>query len=81
MTTEQQSALLQLLGNAPTQGILWFLVFWGTRSAVVLAKERIGWLQGELAKYMERDREIVRAVATPSSIPVASKYTNIPPVP
>jgi len=78
MTPEQQSALLQLLGNAPTQGILWFLVFWGTRSAVVLAKERIAWLQGELTEYMKRDRAIVQAVAIPGSVPTATKWQPLP---
>lgn len=77
MTPEQSNALIQLLGSAPTQGILWFLVFWGTRSAVVIAKERIAWLQSRLDKYMDRDMEIVKGAVIQPSVPVASKYQDL----
>lgn len=81
MNTEQQNVWLQLLGSAPTQGILWFIVFWGVRAALVLAKERIAWLQGRLDKYMDRDMEIVKQVATPSPIPTATRWQSMPPPP
>lgn len=79
MTPENVTLLINALASAPTQGILWFMVFWGVRSAMTLAKERIAWLQARLDKYMDRDTEIVSSIAK-SNIETAGKYSSVPKV-
>lgn len=81
MTPEQIDILLKLLADTPTQGILWFVLFWGIRQVVGLAKERIQWLQSQLEKYMDRDRDTVTAVLIPEyKVQIASRWAVPPPL-
>lgn len=79
MSPEQIDVFLKILDDSSTRGILWFILFWGVRQVVALAKERIQWLQTQLEKYMNRDRDTVTSVLIPEyKVQIASRWQSPP---
>lgn len=74
MTTDQITMLLQILQNTPLNVLLTIAVISVYRDGRARVDDFLAWQRGELTKYMQDNRDIVRSV-TDTKIPVASKWT------